>query len=216
MTQTSNGEPMSIERALSTIQKLEGLEIGLYQRTEGITWMLWGFITAGIYFMFSTFGAAMEDDLPDWLGFLWAPWVAAGIAATMAIWRSAHLASGAQFQARAMRGYSLIYLVTYFVLFFLAFFLLHTYGSTWNLKEPGVVMIVLGVASTLVAHLTTSSAPARSMLRIVGALALVAALVLALVPYSVPWHAYAYQTFAGVIILGGGWFLGGLYLTLKG
>ena len=96
MDENPNGEPLTVRGALETLTRLEGLEIGLYRRLEGITWMLWGLVTAGIYFTFAAVAQGF-DPSPAWLSFLWVPWVAAGIIATIRIWRTAHLAAGSPF-----------------------------------------------------------------------------------------------------------------------
>ena len=213
---TANGEPLTVQGAIRTLRELEGLEIGLYQRTEGITWMLWGFVTAGIYFTFGMFGSVYEDAMPLWARLVWVPWVLAGVVATAAVWRSAHLSTGSPFRWRENRRFGTLYGLVYAFLFMAGFWILTAVGQDWQLKEPGLVMIILGVASTAVGFLTTASASARRMAALVGTIAVAAALALAFIPYSAEWQAYAYQTLAGVGILGGGWFLGGLYLTLKG
>src|SRR5438552_8302581 len=65
-------------------------EDNLVQRTEGLTSILWGFVTSAI---FLTYGlGAVANGLTPWIAsVLWIPWIAAGFLATWALWRSASL-----------------------------------------------------------------------------------------------------------------------------
>ncbi|MBI2078145.1 MAG: hypothetical protein HYT80_07225 [Euryarchaeota archaeon] len=219
MAETSNAETLSVKGALDTLRKLEGLEIGLYQRTEGATFMLWGLVNAGIFFTFTAFGAIFEENFPTWASFAWAPWVAAGMLATWALWRSAHVTA----QMPASRGHGaremVFYLTLYSVLFVSGFTLYAMSGGLGDLKEPGIATIVLGLCSAGAAVLRRNrSTPAAQRIGIgVGILAIALTLVLSFaVSYSVDWQAYWYQSIAGVVTIGGGWFAGGFYLTMKG
>jgi hypothetical protein len=214
----TEGEALNVPGALRTLERLEGFEVGLYRRTEGLTWMFWGLITAGIYFTYSTVGASYGDVPPSvWFEFLWAPWVAAGIAATVALWRSIHLAAQVPLGLRKGLRETLPWVSIYGLLFVLGFFLYARLGDDWTLREPGYVMVLLALASGIVAMATTCTRSARRMILTVAILALAAALALAtVVPYADATALYMVQTLTGVAVLGGGWFLGGLWLTLRG
>lgn len=78
--------PHDAARALAEAARYEG---ALQQRTEGLTWMVWALATPAI---FLTYGFAAVVGAPGHvMPFLWVPWVAAGVATTVALWRSAAL-----------------------------------------------------------------------------------------------------------------------------
>jgi hypothetical protein len=57
-------------------------------RVEGLTWMLWGFVLAGIHVTYGFVSTAYEpSDLVRVM--LWIPWVLGGFAASRAGWRAA-------------------------------------------------------------------------------------------------------------------------------
>lgn len=69
-------------------------ETTLRTRTEGLTWILWGLVTAAVvltfdavFFMYGGVGAVPEP----WSTLLWVPWVGIGAALTSVLWRSAAL-----------------------------------------------------------------------------------------------------------------------------
>lgn len=213
MPEPTNGEPLSVEGALRTIQDLEGLEMGLYQRTEGVTWMVWGLVTAGLY---ASFGMARgaSATMADWTQFLWAPWIAAGVTATIVLWKTAHLAAH-RIPVGPHRYRSMLYFVVYFLVFWVGFFLYHRWG-VGNLREPGLIMGLLALAPSLVVFVTPATTNARRMVVAVSVVVVAAAVALAFRTYPSADDAYAVQTVAGAVCVGGGWFLGGLWLTTKG
>lgn len=87
-TMTESLTPEEAARVLATAARYED---SLQRRTEGLTWMIWGLATPGI---FVTYAFASVLAGPGWwMGLLWVPWVVGGVLATSALWRSAALAS---------------------------------------------------------------------------------------------------------------------------
>ncbi|HEV8360985.1 MAG TPA: hypothetical protein VGR28_11075 [Candidatus Thermoplasmatota archaeon] len=96
-------EPLTARQAAQVIQRATAYEEPLRRRTEGVTWMVWGFATAAVIFMGVAFGticgppgldpyseAAFEACQP-WIDYVWVPWLVAAIAATKAVWHIAAL-----------------------------------------------------------------------------------------------------------------------------
>lgn len=89
-------ETASIRQAIDSISHLEAFEESLRRRTEGITWMVWGLVFAGLTLSFYigdlTRDAATADEPRPWsLLFPWFPWMLAGGVITAALWKSAAL-----------------------------------------------------------------------------------------------------------------------------
>lgn len=82
----------SARQAADVLTEASRYEDALRQRTEGITWMVWGIVSPAIWLSYGLVGASFED-FPVWARFLWAPWVFVGVVTTIVIWRSAALAA---------------------------------------------------------------------------------------------------------------------------
>lgn len=78
-------ETMTPTDAARVLAEASGYEDALVQRTEGLTVMVWGLVTPGIWLAYAGFGT--RPIAP----FLWVPWVAAGAVTTFFLWRSAAL-----------------------------------------------------------------------------------------------------------------------------
>ena len=215
-----NGEPLTVRGALQTITKLEGLEVGLFQRTEGITNIVWGLAVAGMFFAYLAVGAMYPSTGPYWGPVLWIPWIAAGVLSTIVVWRSAHLTARVPENKKENAKEGLVYTGVFMGVMFLGFMVFGIFLADENLRlrEPGYMMGLMSLAMILVASLTRHRATpsARRSHVVVGILGLVATVILALrSPADIP-TGYFLQTLAGSILLGGGWLVSGLYLTFKG
>jgi hypothetical protein len=77
---------LSVEQAVQTIARVSAYEAPLRRRTEGVTWMVWGLVTAGLVASGSAlerYGVPFSNPVYELYPFLW---LAAGIVATKAVW----------------------------------------------------------------------------------------------------------------------------------
>lgn len=84
---------MSRDDALREILRIQRWTRPLLQRTVGMTWMIWGIITGGIFVSYEAVGIA---NLPATasgiaLGVVWIPWMLLGVVSTSILWRSVAL-----------------------------------------------------------------------------------------------------------------------------
>lgn len=214
-----NGEPLTVRRALQEITKLEGLEIGLFQRTEGITNIVWGFVVAGMFFAYQALGSAFAAKAAYWGPVLWMPWVAAGVFATIIVWRSAHLSANVPFDKKEGRREGFVYMGVFVTIMFLGFMVFGIFlaDEGLRLREPGYMMGLMSLAMIIVSFFVRNRATpvARRMHVIVGSIGIIATILLALLSPD-DNSAYFLQTVTGAVLLGGGWLVSGAYLTLKG
>jgi hypothetical protein len=103
-------ETMTPQQAARVLTDAAGFERSLARRTHGLTLMMWGLASSG---MFVSYGfAAVVDATWFVYAFLWAPWVFLGILTTGALWRSAALARpDAGLQWRDRREWTRVLLV---------------------------------------------------------------------------------------------------------
>lgn len=82
-------ETLTPQEAAAALARANRWEDRLAHRTEGISWMIWGLVSAGVW---TTLQAASSLPLTA-LGFAstWIAWLLAGTAMTYALWRSAAL-----------------------------------------------------------------------------------------------------------------------------
>ncbi len=79
------------EEAAETIEQAQGYEEPLRRRTEGVTWMVWGLVPAGIQL---SYDASLDyiHGFPWWLNpLILLGWALIGILFTYAVWRIAVL-----------------------------------------------------------------------------------------------------------------------------
>lgn len=98
MAETGHANELSAREALDTIEEARAYETPLRRRTEGVTWMIWGVVAAGIQLSFSalpslfrpyTGGAQRSYGLVEAL--VVPSWLLVGILFTVAAWRIASL-----------------------------------------------------------------------------------------------------------------------------
>jgi hypothetical protein len=81
---------LSALEAANAIQGMRELDAPLADRTEGLVWMAWGLVAAGISMTFA-FAAASATAWQAWFAGLWIPWAILGITFSVMLWRSAGL-----------------------------------------------------------------------------------------------------------------------------
>jgi hypothetical protein len=213
-------EALTLKGALQTITRMEGLEVGLFRRTEGITHILWGFVVAGLFFSYFSLGARFPESGALWGPFLWIPWVAAGVASTAVVWRSAHLAARVPTSPKEGMKDALPYMAVFLLVMFLGFMVFGIWlnDTGWRLREPGYMMAFMSTALIIVGLSlgNRASVPARRLHVAVGTLGLICTALLAILSPEDPGRGYFLQSVVGALALGGGWLLSGLYLTVKG
>ncbi|MBI2077119.1 MAG: hypothetical protein HYT80_01930 [Euryarchaeota archaeon] len=208
----------SVREALASINTLEGIEPLLRARTEGLTTMLWGLITAAIFFSYQVVHAGAGHEGNMWLGFLWLPWVAAGISGTVVLWRSALVSAGqGAGWRRGLRG-GLPFIAIFLVVLAGALLAYFVIGDLGRLHEPGYMTLVLGVAAfgLAAAPIPRSTRITRIVHVVAGLLAVFAALMVAyVVRPAAEDTAFLAQTLVGAFSVGGAWFVGGLIQAAK-
>lgn len=194
------GGPMSetrfsAEDAAQALVQAQGWEEALRQRTEGITVATWGLVSPGIFLSYALAGASFGDDVPAWgsvlFALLWAPWVAAGVAVTASLWRSACLAAP-QLDREQPNGLviTLAWLGAYTIFGGAAWFL----GPRMN--EPTYALLAVGAAWTVFGalNLYRCSPVGRRVGTGVGLCVFVSGLVLAFTLPAEPIAGYVYAT----------------------
>jgi hypothetical protein len=78
-------ETLTVEQAVATIEAARQYEEPLRRRTEGVTWMLWGLVTAGLFASGTALGLVVGFSHPA-IALYPFVWLAAGIAGTKAVW----------------------------------------------------------------------------------------------------------------------------------
>ena len=78
------------DQAIREILRIEGHTGSLLQRAVGLTWMIWGVISGGIFVSYEAIGIAAPSGTLLALGYglVWIPWVLLGGIATAVLWRS--------------------------------------------------------------------------------------------------------------------------------
>lgn len=142
-TAESMTETLTPHEAATLLRDASRYEESLRQRTEGLTWMVWGLATPAI---FMTYGfAAVIGGSGWWMGLLWIPWVAAAGLTVHALWRSAALSSvHVERRSKSMRKYWTIFAV-YVVLFTGLFWLVPPTGPEFPLTVVGAIWVAMGL-----------------------------------------------------------------------
>ncbi|MDX1612450.1 MAG: hypothetical protein R3185_08770, partial [Candidatus Thermoplasmatota archaeon] len=86
MSNTATGESLTVQEAVDTLHEAAAFEQPLRRRSEGVTWMIWGVITACIQLSFDALGSS-RVAWPYWAIVIL--WPLVGSAMTLATWRIA-------------------------------------------------------------------------------------------------------------------------------
>lgn len=207
-------ESLSVRGAVQTLEQMEGMHEALRRRTSGITWMIWGIVTPGIFFTYSFWALVVEFYAPSWGGafpFLWIPWIIAGVAATVALWRSAGLVVPTVGNRR--QG----------ILTFLVFLLVMNFAWPvseavgFGLVEPALMMVALGFGNVAlgVMGVNCPTREERVLTLSVGAGLIVVALA-GSAGVAGRDAAYALFSIVAPLVTGMAYFVNGAWLTLRG
>ena len=197
----------SVRQAADVLTEATRYEEALRQRTEGLTWMIWGIVTPSIWLTYGLVGASL-DTMPAWTALLWMPWVYVGVVTTVVLWRSAALAA-----PRIVDGGQKGWVVglAWFAVTSLMWWLLER--GVPSLNAAVIPLFVISAAWTLfgVIDLNRTSATGRRVSIAIGAATLVAAGVVAFLAPGTSDAAYMTATVGSVIatsvfpLVGGFW-----------
>ncbi len=198
--------------AAEALRSLEGFEEKLDRRTGGMTNMVWGLASAGI---FLTYGSASEwiaEQALHWLfSLLWIPWVAGGMALTGALWSSKAVTMGRDPESRgsllASLGFTGAFLAILAAVALVGGRLL---DLDWDTNTTLVLVNGLFIGLIGTAHRRHDKACAAYTL---GAAVVV---VLAAIVLAATGLADAPANLIGAAVVGGAWFGSGWLVYLKG
>lgn len=83
---------LTAQDAMAAIARATAFELPLKRRVEGVTWMVWGFVTAGATLSTNAMELVYGFPGPRWGWVVPWLWLLAGVAGTTAVWRIAALA----------------------------------------------------------------------------------------------------------------------------
>lgn len=209
-----DAEPLTVQGAVETLDRLENLNEALRRRTSGLTWMVWGLVGPGIFFTYSFWALLVEFHAPTWwiaFPFLWIPWIVVGTLATVALWRSA----GLVVPTVGNRRQGLLTFLVFLLVMNLAWPVAQAIGLT--LVEPALMLGALGLASVAlgVAGINCPTRDERALTLGVG-LALIAVTAAGSLALPNRDAAYAFFSLVAPLVNGAGYFLIGIWLTLRG
>lgn len=215
--------PGAIDRdalaALPELRRALSFEGSLRSRTEGLTWMLWGLVTAAIFVSYDWAGQAF-DEMPWWAEWLWAWWVAAGSAFTWALWRTAALTAGVD--ARRPAGFAVTMLFVGAGALGWALALLVVRTPQGDQVVPLLAVGTAWLAAGVLGFARATPLGRRVLMAVGAAILLLGALLLALYPGDASWHSPASETArdalrAGRLLVAGLVpFLAGLWQATRG
>jgi hypothetical protein len=205
---------MSAHAAVAEIERLENLRGPLERRTSGITWMIWGIATAAIFMSYNFLGVLVEFVNPGAMYFMplaWMPWVAMGVVATRAVWKSANV----MVPNLGNRREGIWIGVAFFVLSFFGFMLTGMTGGRFT--EPAVFLGIVGLVSLFfgITGFFCRDRIERTLQGTGGAVLLVLAIVPSLLLASVD-AAYAFFSLVAPLSTAVVYFTIGIALTLRG
>lgn len=207
------------QEAATVIRRMEGYEAGLHRRTEGITWMIWALVFAGITMSYWVMGLltppGTEDagGLPDGgLVIPWIGWVLAGGLATAAVWRGAALRGASGLRHVAALG---AIMALMWILFIASWFV--PAALTQHLFAVGP-LVLFGIATLIVVStgLMPLSAEGRTVGRVVALAQIGGGLLFGL---AVAWGRASLPVapeLAATLFLGGAWMAAGLWQSTRG
>lgn len=219
MTETARGagEQLTPEAAAETIEEARSYEEPLRRRTEGVTWMIWGVVTAAIALSYSSIPTYYPgyEGVPWFLhGLVTFGWPLVGVAMTYATWRIA-VVDTPSLAGRSLRSAlsSALWLPLVYVGIGAVFLL----GGD-RVGEAAGIPIGIGLAWLTLGGLNPFRATATGRRVMLGAGAVTLAGGLAFAPFAAgfPHGGYPQMRLVALALGGGAPFLGGLWQTLRG
>lgn len=215
-------------QAFEEVGRALRFEASLRSRTEGLTWIVWGLVSAATFLTFEavtslyygdtpfTQGAGFEEQrAPWWTGGLWVPWLIVGILATYALWRSAALSSR---EVASHRPRHLLVLVGWIAAvsvgwLFAALVLPDANVAAFPVVGIGTAWILLGVSNVY-----RGTRRGRVTATVIGTCIFAAGLAMAatMSPHASVDRSGAVVGHVAAVVTGLVPFLGGLWQTLRG
>lgn len=205
-------QAMTAQDALHALRDLPRYEERLTARAGGLTFMLWGLATAGIFTTYAAAAEPLEARGAYWaFGVLWVPWTAAGIAASAALWSSHAVTMRRAPGAREGLRQSLLFTFGFLALAAALFAVLDLWaGVEWDVN--GVLAVASGLFAILVGLLQRKAwGPGARNVAVAGA-----CMVLAGVALGVSGTGGAAAAFTAAAVVGSGWFLAGVATYARG
>ncbi|HVM45772.1 MAG TPA: hypothetical protein VM582_07525 [Candidatus Thermoplasmatota archaeon] len=201
---------------------MAGYEEGLRRRTEGITWMIWALVFAGIAMSYWVMGLLSPPGAEDAAAILpdrglvtpWIGWAVAGGLATAALWRGAALGGASGLRHVAALG---AIMAGTWVLFILSWLLPPAISQHLYAGGP---LVFFGLATLLVVatDLVPLSALGKRAARVVAAVQIACALAVGLMQAwgAMPSPLPVPVELLGAILLGASWLGAGLWQSAQG
>jgi hypothetical protein len=163
MNATSSDQvTLTPDQAVREILRLEGHTESLLHRTVGLTWMMWGLISGGIFVSYEAIGIANPSGALATIefGFAWLPWVLLGAITTTVLWRS--LALVIPRSLGSATGVTTIATVTFLALVLGGLAIVSL--ANISVSGPSWAMFAIGISTAVVggSGLTTSSRSERA------------------------------------------------------
>lgn len=217
MSQTveAEGEHFTPQEAAETIERASRFDAPLRRRTEGVTWMIWGLVPAGIQLSYDAVSSYVEHGWPGWVDpVILLGWPLLGLLLTYAVWKIAVLdrPSLHRYRWRSLVG-ALLWLPVVYAAMGATFFLtgIGWHGAFLPLVGIGATWLVLGATNAFKATETGQRA-----LIVSGAVILVAAVAIYGLVDITSDRGEDITQLAAILIGGGVPFVAGLWQSLTG
>lgn len=213
MTDTSQG--LGPEEAIETIERAQSFDRPIRQRTEGVTWMIWGLVTAGLTLSFRVLGDYFQAASPPGWAYvaMLAGWGLVGVSMTFATWEIAavSLPPSSDRSWRSALGGAL-----WLPLVYLGIGVAFLAGDLITISAAipigiGISWLTLGAINPFRATST-----GRGVLLAIGAVILLGSLIFALAAGDLPHDGWPAMRALAVLLGGGAPFLGGFWQTMRG
>lgn len=195
-------DTLTPQEAALVLTRASSWDDRIVHRTEGMTWMIWGLVTAAIWVTLSV-ASRLPMNLVT-MTLAWAPWVLAGFSMTYALWRSAALSRPDVVRPAAWWTYP-AKVVGILAGLFLLHYVVQPTTPAYPLALMGGLWIALAVLSRRWSRLGKATSLAIGLLVVIGGV------LMPLLLRGMESMMLGAAAIAGVVPL-----LGGFWQTLRG
>jgi hypothetical protein len=202
-------------QAVREILKIEGHTESLFQRTVGMTWMIWAVINGGIFVSYEAIGLAAPPGTLAIFGYgvVWLPWMLLGSVSTTVLWRSLALVVPRDWGIGARRA-TAVATMTFLALVLgglavISLANVHVNGPFWAMFAVGIAAAAVGGSG-----LTTESRSERVLWLVGGVVLAVLAVGIDLVAGRIGYDPLGLLLVVGPVASTALLFGGGLYTAL--